>query len=101
MSKRFRLGEKGRISLLDQFCKVFMAKTYSVSTPENETKKAKGIAKNIMKKNYSDNYKSIIENGCTIYCKIYVFKSTLHNTYMELKKNVVVSFFNFTAYKKK
>lgn len=68
------------------------AKAYCVELTDGETKKAKGISKNVIKNNLSVlDYKNIVESGGSIYRKMYVFRSHLHTMYTELKNKVALT----------
>lgn len=55
------------------------AKAYCVKADE-VMKKAKGISKNVVKNQlHFKDYVQIVEEGKTIYHKMYIFKSNLHN----------------------
>lgn len=71
------------------------AKSYCVDVvgKKNIVKKAKGVGRNAIQKNLSgDDYKSIVENKAQIiFCNMYIFRSTLHTMYTELKNKVALS----------
>ncbi|CAH1109717.1 unnamed protein product [Psylliodes chrysocephalus] len=59
---------------------------------ETEIKKAKGVSKNIIKNQlHVNDYIRIIQNGDTIFRKMYVFVSSLHTIYTELRNKVALS----------
>lgn len=69
------------------------AKSYCVDIGKEVVKKAKGVKKysidNILKE---EDYKNIVENNNKIiFCKMYIFRSSLHNMYTELKNKVALS----------
>ncbi|CAH1107138.1 unnamed protein product [Psylliodes chrysocephalus] len=59
---------------------------------ETEIKKAKGVSKNIIKNQlHVNDYIRIIQNGNTIFRKMYIFVSSLHTIYTELRNKVALS----------
>ncbi|CAH1099545.1 unnamed protein product [Psylliodes chrysocephalus] len=66
-----------------------LGKTFKNTT---EIKKAKGVSRNVIKNQLQvSDYIRIIENGDMIYRKMYVFISSLHTIYTELKNKVALS----------
>lgn len=66
------------------------AKAYCVKAGD-VTKKGKGVSKSVVQReiNLAD-YIHIVENHGSIFRKMYIFKSTLHSIYTELKNKVVI-----------
>lgn len=68
------------------------AKSYCVKTKEGVQKKAKGICKSTIQKQINlSHYKEVVENNSKIYCKMYIFRSHLHNMYTELINKLALS----------
>lgn len=69
------------------------AKSYCVNVGDKIDKKAKGVKKNVIESDLKkEDYQSIVENNNKlIFCKMYIFRSTKHNMYTELKNKVALS----------
>ncbi|XP_071056904.1 uncharacterized protein [Onthophagus taurus] len=68
------------------------AKAYCINTLEGVVKRAKGVKKYVIDKNLSvSEYKRIIEDGGSVRKKMYVFRSSYHTMYTELKNKVALS----------
>ncbi|XP_071055512.1 uncharacterized protein [Onthophagus taurus] len=65
---------------------------YCINTLEGVVKRAKGVKKYVIDKNLSvSEYKRIIEDGGSVRKKMYVFRSSYHTMYTELKNKVALS----------
>jgi hypothetical protein len=74
------------------------AKAYCVITPSSITKKAKGVKKAAIDNQLSSiDYKNVI-NGTMKFCKMYIFRSHLHNMYTEYKNKVALTSFDDKRY---
>ncbi|KAB0792615.1 hypothetical protein PPYR_11269 [Photinus pyralis] len=69
------------------------AKSYCVKTEDDVIKKAKGVKKITIKKDLSEfDYKCVAEQtDKKVFCKMLVFKSTLHDIYTELVNKIGLS----------
>lgn len=68
------------------------AKAYCVNLENNSEKKAKGVKKYVIQNSISQNdYKDVIENNITLFRKMNIFKSILHDIYTQLKNKVALS----------
>ncbi|XP_065364524.1 uncharacterized protein LOC135957667 [Calliphora vicina] len=69
------------------------AKMYSFKTEDlKETKKAKGVKRNVSNKLSLSDYKDCLLNHKIYYANMHVFKSILHDLYTEYKTKVSLSF---------
>ncbi|KAJ8915327.1 hypothetical protein NQ315_008211 [Exocentrus adspersus] len=68
------------------------AKSYCVKAGD-VMKKAKGVSKSVIKHHMELNdYVRVVENGDTIFCKMFVITSALQTLYTELKNKVALSY---------
>lgn len=68
------------------------AKAYYVQSLSTELKKAKGVKKNVIKKDlHCNDYKDIVESGGVLLRKMYTFTSCLHEIYTEVKNKVALN----------
>ncbi|CAH1107474.1 unnamed protein product [Psylliodes chrysocephalus] len=72
--------------------KVYCVKLGKPFKKMTEIKKAKGISTNVVKNQlHLNDYINIVQNGETVYRKMYVFVSSLHTIYTELRNKVALS----------
>ncbi|KAJ8909922.1 hypothetical protein NQ315_017226 [Exocentrus adspersus] len=68
------------------------AKSYCVKAGD-VMKKAKGVSKSVIKHHMElSDYVRVVENGDTIFCKMFVITSALQTLYTELKNKVALSY---------
>jgi hypothetical protein len=74
------------------------AKAYCIITPTSITKKAKGVKKTAIDKQLSClDYKNVV-NGTMKFCKMFIFRSYLHNMYTEYRNKVALTSFDDKRY---